>query len=290
MKKIFIINPISGNGHGLKAGQKIETLLQKKTADNVTIYTEYSGHARALASEWQHKAERIVVVGGDGTLNEVVNGIDKDSTDIALIPTGTGNDYAAFSNVPFELEQALALAQNGIAKKVDLGKVTASGQAQLFINALGIGFDAMVADFVHNFKYFTGMTAYALALVKALFVWHSPQMRTDTDSGNAFLINIGIGSRVGGGFYLSPEARADDALFDICRIRPFSLIQAPVLLKSILQKKHPGLSYVDYWQQDQLKISIARPVSLHCDGQMFPDKATELVVEMLPSRLAFVKP
>jgi YegS/Rv2252/BmrU family lipid kinase len=174
----FIVNATAGNG---KSGKKINQIIEVLNRKNILFEIELTkkrNHAVELAKNAADEGyEKIISVGGDGTLHEVVNGLmqSKNLQDVKLgiLPEGGGNDYVKNFNMPDKIERCIEIFLNNHSKKVDVGKAGTS----YFINSFGLGFDAKVAYFAQKIKGINGLPRYLLAVVKAMIQLEHYPMR-----------------------------------------------------------------------------------------------------------------
>jgi len=235
-KWFVIVNPLAGGGKGKVEWPKIKLLLIEKGLNFDFRITQYKCHAIELTA-WAVESgyRKIVAVGGDGTLNEVVNGLfsqqDVPVTEvlIAMIGVGTGNDWQRMFASVNSVEESITALQKpvkllqdvGLAEYYEDGKVC----SRYFVNAAGVGFDAEVTRNTNKLKEKgrQGKILYMLSLLKTLISYKSSNINIAIDNkevgGKVFSITIGIGKFNGGGMMQLPDAVADDGLFDITVIR-----------------------------------------------------------------------
>ena len=177
----FIMNPMAGKGSGRRADQELEGRLKSSGLSYRIMYTEGAGHATHLAR--RSKTRVVVAVGGDGTINEVVNGLAGSGRVMGIIPTGSGNDLIKSLGIPHSMEKALGVLKAGQIRTMDVGKVQTgsleNGSIQyapwrLFANGVGIGFDAAVARKVSEITYLRGTLLYLAAVLQILGRYRSP--------------------------------------------------------------------------------------------------------------------
>ena len=139
MKILFVMNPKAGRGATIKKLPRLEKLLQDKEMDYEIKWTEGPGDATIFTKNMRDDYDLVTVFGGDGTMNEVLNGLVGGNTPMAVIPIGTGNDFVRSANLPMKLEASLENILNGKPRKIDLGLYN---EERYFVNVVGIGFDA----------------------------------------------------------------------------------------------------------------------------------------------------
>nr|NIO43558.1 diacylglycerol kinase family lipid kinase [Burkholderiales bacterium] len=192
MKSVrVILNPTAAGGRGAQLGPKIQDCLQSKAKDAKVelewIVTEAPGHALALSEEAAADGRDMVVsIGGDGTTNEVVNGLMRagtDSTRLGIIPAGSGNDFAWFAGVALDPLAACRRLFDGETRVIDVGYIRdGNGRERYFNNGCGAGFDATVALEVEKFKWLRGILVYLVPLLKTVIFHHEiPTIRISVD-------------------------------------------------------------------------------------------------------------
>ncbi len=233
---LIIVNPNAGKGKGGKDWRKISEYLAKYEFPYISRFTKAIGHAMMLTVEGiQEGYRKIIVVGGDGTMNEVVNGVFLQqacpTTDIELsmITVGTGNDWGRMFDIPLGYEAAIKVIREHKVHLQDAGMIYyyngTEKEKRYFINIAGLGFDAVVVrrTNLQKAKGRSGKMLYMLNLLKSLFLYRSTNTEVEIDGrkikNNTFTISIGIGRYSGGGMMQTPEALTDDGLFDITIVK-----------------------------------------------------------------------
>jgi YegS/Rv2252/BmrU family lipid kinase len=238
------------------------------------VETTGPGDAIGLATRAaEGGAERILVLGGDGTLHEAANGLLRAKVDqrppIAILPAGTGNDYAKIAGTGgCRPAEAVRRLQGGTIRRFDVGEAW----GEYFINSVGIGFDAEVARVINQTKRGSGILAYVGAVVKVIATFDSFQARVQSDahefSDQFLLLEIGIGPSVGGGFKLTPFAKPDDGLLDVCAIQRQSVFGILTKLPLAILGRHTALRAVRSFQTTRLSVeSINGPLHAQFDGE-----------------------
>ncbi len=258
---LVIVNPNAGNGRGKKDWQKISSLLSKYELSYQAIFTEARRHAILLANEGIKTGFRkIIVVGGDGTMNEVVNGAfaqkicPSSEITLAMITVGTGNDWGKLFGIPLNYENAIQIIKEGKHKLQDAGIVHyyhgTSRQKRYFINIAGLGFDAVVVKRTNlqKEKGRRGKTLYFYNLLRSLLLYRHTAVSVEIDGkimhNDVFTISIGIGKFSGGGMMQTPFAIPDDGLFDITivkKIRKGEIIRSLAMLYDGTILEHPKI-------------------------------------------------
>jgi YegS/Rv2252/BmrU family lipid kinase len=297
-----ILNPVAGKGNGLHMKPHIEKNLQKLGLEFKLVLTEYPEHATQLAQEaLQEGYEVIVAAGGDGTVNEVINGImtageaRKDSTVLAVLPVGRGNDFAFSMNIPTDLDESCALLANDPRMKIDIGRVTSERfpDGLYFGNGVGMGFDAMVG-FVAAKMPISGMLSYLIAAVKTMFIYfNAPQVELVLDGQsrvfNALMISIMNGRRMGGSFMMTPHSLPDDGKYDLCLVAEVKRSQMPGLMALVMkgtQETHPAVTTAQAQKIELRALQGSLPA--HADGVTLCEAGESIAVEILPAALSII--
>jgi YegS/Rv2252/BmrU family lipid kinase len=226
---LAIVNPVAGKGQAVRVWERVRAGLPSLEPWHCVL-TQYAGHARELASTATARGyERVVAVGGDGTVYEVANGLAGTETTLGIIPAGTGNDTAGNLGVPFDPIAAASLAAQGTARHIDLGEIRTAQSTSYFVNVAGFGFDAEVAWRVNRMprKFVGGTVPYVIGVLETLWQYRAPLMRISVDQQTferrVFLVAVANNPSYGGGMRIAPNARCDDGLFDLCLVSDAAL-------------------------------------------------------------------
>ncbi len=283
----ILVNPKAGNGLPLKVLPLVKNFLSKKKVSfDVTISSQINEVKNFVEKSLKMGAKRFVCLGGDGTLNELLQYvIEKDDITLSILPVGSGNDMArilGFSSVFMESEIEKLL--EGEERFIDIGICN----GRYFSNAVGIGFDARVAFDYNKSIFLRGKAKYLFQIFKNIVFYKSENMEIEGHFPlqKVFLISIGNGKTTGGGVPLTPEAKIDDGLFDICIIRETGILQRVQNLSKGLKGKHLSLPFVKYFQADSLNIKAEKEMIAHIDGEIF--KANSFNISILPKKTKFL--
>lgn len=280
-KLLVIVNPIAGKGAALRLKSIVEKQLKELKLEFQTRITEKQFDAQNNIKEWVKGFTEIVAVGGDGTLNEIVNGLYPDIPPIRLISAGTGNDFAKALD-PVDFYEVFKMDR---FQHVDLFTCNDS----IGINALGLGFDGEVVKAMDEARLpIRGMAAYMIFVLYKLMTFKPPMYSVQCDGepldGKYFIASISNGKAVGGGFYFSPKALADDSKLNICFIKDLPIYMRPVyLVKVVLQKHVNDKKNVLMKTVRNLKIESSQTILGQLDGQLVENKSFKL--DILPKAL-----
>jgi YegS/Rv2252/BmrU family lipid kinase len=276
MPTLLLVNPTAGHGRAGRLAAEAERACRQQWGDVRVARTGAPGDGVALVREAATQGcDRVLALGGDGTVHEAANGILAMPPDqrpaLGVIPVGTGNDYAKLSGTYGQsVRQAIHLLARAQVTRLDVGLAW----REYFINSIGIGFDAEVARRVAEYHRLRGTVAYLAAALKTFRAFTPPRLRVEAQ-GVSFeeeilLLEVGIGAIVGGGFRLTPEARPDDGLFDVCSIRRQGVLGFALKLPLAMVGRHAGLDGVRMFRTDRLTVSATggAPLVTQLDGEL----------------------
>lgn len=289
MNVLLVGNPVAGRG---KADRQIEGLVQilERRGHRVNVcLTRAAGDARRWVSQIGSSIETIVVAGGDGTLNEVLNGIlDPSQIPIALFPLGTANVLAHELGLPKKPEEVADSLEQGVVRKLDMGLLG----GRRFLLLVSVGFDAMVTEKIHRSrKGSLGYRGYLLPALTVLSRYRPPNLRIEVDGQRDLKGALVVVSNVrsyGGIFTVADRARGDSGHLDIC-IFPRGTIPALVgYALSAFRGKVSTLAEVVYLTGRRIWIESDEPVAVEVDGDYFG--TTPVVIELKPACVPIVVP
>ena len=266
-RPLVIVNPAAGRGRAARMWQHLQHLHSRVEC----VATEAQGHARELAIGASRRgAERVVAVGGDGTVSEVAAGLAGTDVALGIIPAGTGNDFSRALHVPTSPEAAAHLALDGPTQWVDLGQVRIGNRCVPFVNVAGCGFDAEVVRRTSAARHLRGMLPYLIGIVRTLSVFRPQPMRLVLDGQQLERLTLGIavanGPRYAGGMPIAPEATIDDGLFDVCLIGDVSIPRLVALLPHLYAGTHRGRRDVEFFRCRELSVEPLSKADVSCQG------------------------
>lgn len=289
MKKVlFIINRKSGTGRKIKFPSQADSILDKKKLDYDIAYTQYRGHAIEIAKKAAIDGIDIVAaVGGDGSVNEVAQGILGTRSVLAIIPEGSGNGLARALRIPMNASKALKLIHDGKVRQMDTG--VANGR--LFLSNAGVGFDARIAKLFSENKR-RGFISYARLVVQE-FRKYQPGfydicIEEKQIQASAFFIVAANGNQFGYNFKIAPDARMDDGLLDICVMKPLRADQLPGLSVRLFLGK-PNSKFATRYRCRSLTISSAKGLEwMQIDGDALPVENNKMEISLHPEKLKVI--
>ena len=268
MKILFIINPTAGKGTAKKSSYHLKNILESKSIDFDFKYTNAIGDAKKICSKFHNKYDLIVVFGGDGTINEAVNGLFGKNTPLGVIPNGTGNDFARSANIPLKINDAINNILNGKKRKIDIGLIN----GQYFINVVGIGFDGYVNIESKKIKILKGKPVFIASVLKTLNKWRAVPINITLDKNSfyskSYLVCISNGWSVGGGLSMTPDAKIDDGFFDICHLKDISPFKIILNFPKLTNGKIDQINEVKIYKSKKITIKSDSSLPIHVDGEI----------------------
>jgi len=279
MKTGYVVNPVAGKRKSVELIPRIKEAAQKRGQETCLYITEGPGDAEKKAVAALIDGCRVVVaVGGDGTVNEVVNGIAESGAVMGVIPAGSGNDFARTLGIPLDFEEALECVLQGGTRSVDVGLIN----GRRFVNVASVGFDAQVVLETYKIKKrIRGPLAYPLGVLKTLAGYRPFAMEIETDERTirkqVLLAAVANGVYYGGGMKIAPEAVADDGLFDVLVVEDMPRLKILRLFPMIYSGRHLSRSEVEYFRTGKIKISCEEG-HINSDGEIIGSCPVEMVM------------
>jgi YegS/Rv2252/BmrU family lipid kinase len=277
LSTLVIVNPAAGKRAAPRIWRRILTTVEgARTWDYAT--SERPDQARALAATAAQRGfERVIAIGGDGTVCEVANGLAGSRTTLGIIPAGTGNDVSDNLAIPRDPIAAARLAASGLPRQIDLCQIQTRQRAAYFVNVAGFGFDAEAAWRVNRLpKVLGGTLPYIGGVLQTLWRYPSPPMRISIDGQRVdrrvFLVAVGNCPSYAGGMRIVPRALPDDGWLDVCLVK--DLRRTEVL--RIVPKLYSG----GHVHHPAVEIFRCRSVTADADVRVLCQADGELVGEL----------
>jgi len=311
----IIVNPTAGRGAGEQAIPRIERMLSGYGLDFDLVRTERPWHAAELAQEAAVAGYDVVVaVSGDGTANEVLNGLmlakttlppqnwgglregSREGPAMGILCVGRGNDFAYGMSIPGDLEAGCRVLAQDYRRTVDIGRVVGGlyPQGRYFGNGIGIGFDAVVGFEAVKMTRLTGFPSYIVAVLKTVFLYYkAPLARIEYDGETitqpSLMISIMNGQRMGGGFYMAPDGKPDDGMFDLCIAREVSRPRIFGLIPHFMKGTQATQEPIKMEQTRKVVVTAVEGVlPAHADGETLCTEGQRLELELLPRQIEMV--
>ncbi len=274
----FVLNPQAGRGRARRVEDRLVRFLKSHSVNFTLERTKEPLHATRIAAQASNDYDVVVAVGGDGTVNEVANGVAGTNASMGILPAGSGNDFNKIVGVPSTLDAAIESLVHGVRKVFDIGHLhyqdsgDGAEHQRHFMNSFGVGLDATVADYTRRIRWLRGVPLYLTAVARSLYRFQRPELDVTMDGWTgkqkAFLLCAGNGMFEGGGFQLTPGADPHDALLEVCIIQDMPILKALPLIPKVLAGSHAEHSAVILRDTAEVTVRGEHPFALHVDGEV----------------------
>jgi diacylglycerol kinase (ATP) len=293
-KAVFLVNPASGNGATGKRWPELAHRASMLGLEGESLFSDRPGHLIELARGAVDAGARLVVaVGGDGTLNEVVNGIAGRDVELATIPLGTGMDFVRTYGIPMKFDGAVRVALDGATRTIDAGRVqyrTWSGEdaERWFANVGSVGMSGAVAQRANGMsKALGGKATFFYALTRVFLEWENTEVTVTLDDGERrglmHDVVVANGAWHGGGMKLAPAALPDDGLFDVVLIGDIGKVDFLTTAPKIYKGRHVAHAKVDVVRSKRVAVDAAERLPIEVEGEQIG--TTPAVFEVVPGAL-----
>jgi YegS/Rv2252/BmrU family lipid kinase len=275
---VFLVNPASDNGATGRRWPELAHRASQLGLVGETLLSEHPGHLIELARAAADRGVRLAVaVGGDGTLNEVVNGLAGRDVELATIPIGTGMDFVRTHGIPTRFEEAVRVARDGGTRVVDAGRVSyrtwAGEEAERwFANVGSVGMSGAVAQRANGMsKALGGKVTFFYALTRVFLEWDNTDVTVTFDGGErrGRMHDVVVANGVwhGGGMKLAPDAQPDDGAFDVVLIGDVSKTDFLTTAPKIYKGRHVHHPKVEVVRTAQVAVAAPAPLPIELDGE-----------------------
>lgn len=280
---IFIVNPEAGNGRGRDVFERLQKSEAYLSLKAMFYYSEYEGHAEEIAHTIREddRIQVIVVVGGDGTIHEVVNGLYPGDIPIGFIPAGSGNDFARGIGVkgsPVDILERLIKSKQTTPYWIGTYQQDKEDR-RYFVNSMGFGFDAETAHIANQsfykkvfnqFRFGTG--SYVIALIQVLVRFKPRRIRIKVDGeervyDNCWLLSVGNHPYYGGGMKIMPNALNQPNKFAVLLVHSVPKWKVLALFLTVFTGKHEKIEGVELFEASSLTIKCSEEIHTQVDGQ-----------------------
>jgi YegS/Rv2252/BmrU family lipid kinase len=250
--------------------------------------SERPGHLRELAAAAAADHDLLVVVGGDGTLNEVVNGIAGTEAELAILPAGTGQDFGRTHRIPTKFDDAVRVAVTGTSVAVDLGRVTFAAGERYFANVGSVGMSGAVAKRANAMsKALGGRITFYYALAREFLTWRNTEVTVSFDGGERrgrmHDVIVANGQWHAGGMRLAPGAVANDGLFDVVLVGDVTKLDFVTTSPKLYSGGHVNHPRIDVVRASAVTVRAEEPLPVELDGE--PVGTTDARFEIVPRAL-----
>ena len=296
---VFLVNPASDNGATGRRWPELAHRASQLGLHGEALFSERPGHLIDLARKAvDDGAQLVVAVGGDGTLNEVVNGVAGRDVELATIPIGTGMDFVRTHGIPNRFDDAVRVARDGAARTVDAGRVsfrTWAGEdaERWFANVGSVGMSGAVAQRANGMsKAFGGKATFFYALTRVFLEWQNTEVTVRLDDGERrgrmHDVIVANGVWHGGGMKLAPDAVPDDGQFDVVLIGDVSKIDFLTTAQKIYRGKHVHHPKVEVLRSRRVEVDAPVQLPIELEGEQVG--TTPATFEVVPAALQLRTP
>ncbi|MBR6705821.1 MAG: diacylglycerol kinase family lipid kinase [Clostridia bacterium] len=287
----IICNPVSGNAEKTRriCGE-VGRILSQRGLDYQVIYSDGPGRASSLTAEAVgNGCDTVIAMGGDGTVSEIAGALAGKDAAMAIIPTGTGNDYCKTLKIPLDPMKALEVFMREPARRTDAGMIN----GRIFVNEIGTGFDVDVLRRSEGYrKHMNGLLPYLLGVLSALIHYKTYRVTLKTDSGTELeeeltVFSVALGKIIGGGIPIAPKAIPYDGLFDVSGVRRIKKSKLPLRLLGLMKGKI--LDFPETFSLRAKSVVFRAPgMFVNVDGEILEMEKAE--VSILPGALRIHRP
>lgn len=287
----LIANPAAGRGKAKAAVREAEARFRVRGASFDLELTTGPRQAGEIARRSLSGFDAIVAIGGDGTVNEIMPALVHSGKPLGIIPSGSGNDFIKVLSIPHDIEKAVDVVLAGNTSVIDVGRINDTW----FANGVGIGFDAAVNRASYRINYSKrGLWLYVCALARTLGRYEPVRLsfliNGDTIEEDVFLLTIGNGTTVGGGFKLTPHAKIDDGLLDVTIVKPLGvhtlLWHLPKVFRGTIDR---AARYARLTRTRTICVTSATTIPVHVDGEIYEAKDNVYKIEVMPGALTIIR-
>jgi diacylglycerol kinase (ATP) len=251
------------------------------------VLSEHPGHLAEAAREAGDRL--LVVVGGDGTLNEVANGAIASGAEVAVLPSGTGQDFGRTHGIPTGFDEAVAVVLGGETRTIDAGRVELGGTTRYFANVGSAGMSGAVARRANGMKKLLGgKGTFFYALTREFLAWRNTEVTVRLDEGEERRgalhdVIVANGRWHGGGMHLAPEASQDDGLFDVVFIGDVNKLDFLTTAPKLYSGRYLEHPKIEHMRSATVAIDAAEPLPVEVDGE--PIGTTPARFDVVPGAL-----
>jgi diacylglycerol kinase (ATP) len=286
----LIYNPTAGRGRARRNVREVEEYLRSRGARvDCEPSTGPDDLVRIAAESSRAGYDRVVICGGDGTMNLAIREIDLTAVTLALIPTGSGDDFARVMGIPRKIRAACDIVLDGRVREIDV----AMANGLRYLGVAGLGFDSEVADFANrNVRFLRGSAVYLYAIFRVLpaFTPRPVTIRTADGTRHEEIMFAAIGNtrQYGGGIRITPHAIVDDGLLDLCIVHRTTRAQLLQTLPKAYTGAHITKPFVEMAREREVHFEGERPMAVYADGE--PITTTPVSFGLAAERLRIVVP
>jgi len=301
MRYKFIVNPICAKGRALSEWPKYQRMLNTYGVKFDYDITQNPKDAISLTqASLEEGFERIVAVGGDGTINEVINGFFRDGkpinpkAELGIIPIGSGNDFIKAINIPPTSERAIKFMLQGASYDIDLATIEYRGalgkEQRLFNNIAGAGFDGEVTERANKMGKIFGPLTYFISIFLSFLSYKNKEAEVIADGktiiGKFNSVVVANGQYFGGGMKIAPHAKLNDGLFDIVLIEDIKMLESVTYAPKLFKGTHLSHPKIKHFNAEEITLRTKERMVLQADGEIFG--TADFTARIMPSAIKVI--
>lgn len=300
MKAKILLNPYANRWGAKKRVTAVEEAFAAAGLDYDMTFIPSPGEGTRLAKEAVEAGyDMVIAAGGDGTVNEVVNGLiqaagDGPTIPFGVLPIGTGNDFNDMAKLPRKISEAVSNFAAGHTQQIDAGQVTFDGEVHYFDNNCAAAMEPLVTIENNKLVKLSGNIRYIVALVRALVKLKAWDMEIDWGdgrySGPVYLLSICNSPRTGGLFPMAPSASLTDGMFDFVLAPEISKLTVLSVLARLFRGTHIHHEKVTYGRTPRITIKSTPGSPIHADGEVLTEAAGSITYDILPGKITLLSP
>lgn len=300
MKTKIILNPYANRWGALARVPAIENTCREAGLDfDLSVMAGPGDGKRETMAAIGNGYEAIIAAGGDGTINEVVNGLitatgDEPTLPMGILPFGTGNDFSDMARLPRDLSAAIQTIVSGKTRQIDAAEVIADNRRHFFGNNCALAMEPVVTIENVRLTRLSGNIRYVVATLKALLKLKAWQMKVTWDSseyeGSIYLLSVCNSPRTGGIFQIAPPAKMDDGVLDIVFVPKVPKTTVLSLVPRLLSGSHIQQPDVTHFRTTRLSIESEPGTPIHADGEVIAESVKHIRYEILPGKITLLTP
>ena len=292
---VFIVNPSANRSKALKRVGWLRNAVKEHWPGSRIVISKKAGDLARIGRDEAAKGHPVIACGGDGSINELINGVAGMDTVVGVLPMGSGNDFAKSMGIPLKKDAALRALRSADAAPIDLIRYDTNRGGGLCDNTLGIGFDGWANFHAHQNTVFKGTLQYLYATVKTAFTFKAVPMRLTLDeleiTGDFLMVTLCNGTTEGGNFKVAPMADPTDGWMDVVMLGPLSIPGLFVRLPFFLTGSQFRFKDIRHMRCRSFSAEIGVPVGVHVDGEEVGENDVVVVrAEVVRSGVRVLRP
>lgn len=309
MRVLVILNPYANHHRAVGKSSSVESALSEAGLEYNIVRTQSRGDAQRLAAS-ASGYDAVVAAGGDGTVNEVVNGLlsvahDGPTQPLGILPLGTGNDFSDMAGLPRDLMSAADVVARGNIRQIDAGSVSYSidngdgngpekWRSRYFDNSCGVAMEPSVALEVERMTRLSGNIRYVAGVIMGFLKLKAWNMEIHWDGGcfeaPTLLLSVANSPRTGGLFNVAPHASMDDGLFDVVFAPEMPKLEVLSILPRLFKGSHVNHEKITTLRTTRLWIQSEPGTPMHVDGELVTESTKIVNYQILPGKITLLTP